>query len=96
MIEFKFEFDEQSYQFCHKIADKMGELFCINYEEAIDRINSQWNGQIIKGDDCLVFHEDEEYWANAIYYTNDSYWWMEEYRDGLKAKVYNQEIGRYE
>lgn len=43
----------------------------------------------------MVFHEDEEYWANAIYYTDDSYWWMPEMPDTLKVKVYNSENGRY-
>ena len=96
MINFKFEVDKESYEFCCQIANKMIEFFNISYEEAIDRINSRWSGQIIKGDNCIVFHEDEEYWAIAIYYTNDSYWWMTENRDRLKAKVYNKKVKRYE
>ncbi len=98
MINFKFEVDKKGYEFCCEIADKMIELFNISHEEAIDRINSQWSGQIIKNDDYnyIVFHEDEEYWANTIYYTDESYWWMEDMRDKLKVKVYNLEVERYE
>ena len=96
LINFKFEIDEESYELRCEIVNKMVELFHISHEEAINRMNSQWRGQIIKGDGCMVFHEDEEYWANSIYYTDNSYWWMQEMGDRLKVKVYNPEKGRYE
>ena len=75
-VKFEFEVDEESYEYCCEIADKMVEFFCISYEEAIARVNSQWRENIMIGYERLLFHELPEDWANHIYYTHDSYWWM--------------------
>ena len=73
-INFNFKTDEQSYEFCLMILNKMIELFKISREEALGRMNRTWNElEFIDAD--IIYHEDEEYWANNIYYGKDSLWW---------------------
>jgi hypothetical protein len=61
-----FETDRQSAEFCELIASRMTALFGISSEEAIGRINRDWRGQKIVGND-IIYHEDEDYWAKTIY-----------------------------
>ena len=84
---FDFKTDKESYEFCMLIANKMVELFKISLNEAIGRINRDWNGKDILGLD-VVYHEDEEYWAKTIYYGHDSFWWLKEGKEELKALPY--------
>lgn len=49
--------------------------------------NSEWLDFVTKNRNGM---------ANAIYYTDDSYWWMTEMQDGLKIKLYNPEEDRYQ
>jgi hypothetical protein len=76
MIAFDFKTDSESQVFCESIVNKMVEMFNINIEEAVGRVNRAWRGQELIGPDRMIYHEDEEYWANTIYYGKDSYWWL--------------------
>lgn len=63
----------------------MVRLFSISLEEAIGRINREWQGKPIVGDD-IVYHEAEDYWAQNIYFGKSSEWWLSP--PGLKPKPY--------
>lgn len=75
MDQFEFETDDESLGFCNTIILEMVKLFAIGESEAVGRVNRFWKGQKIVGEDDLVYHEEENYWANTIYYGKDSYWW---------------------
>lgn len=96
MINFQFEYNKKGYEFCLEIADKMVELFNITYEEAVDRINSQWHDIPLIDDDDIVYHDDAEQWANVIYYREDSGWYDPELKEKLHPKVYNAKTNEYE
>lgn len=76
MSRFSFKTDQESYKYCEEILKKMVALFSIEESEALGRMNRSWEGQDLRGDDEVIYHEDEEYWANTIYYGKGSYWWM--------------------
>lgn len=77
MSSFFFRTDAQAEAFFQKIVERMNQLFHIPIAEAVGRINRQFLGQEIIGNNDLIYHETEEYWAKTIYYEEDSYWWME-------------------
>lgn len=83
---FIFKTDKESYEYCVSIIDKMVELFGITKEEALGRMNKTWGNLELVGDDDLIYHEDEDYWANNIYYGKNSRWWTNP--DGLKPLPY--------
>ena len=87
MSRFKFTTDEKSEEFCMLIVGKMVGLFGITEEEAIGRINRDWEGKEIVGMD-IIYHEDEEYWAKSIYYGHDSAWWIKEGKEEIKPRPY--------
>lgn len=88
MTKFQFQTDTESEDFCNSILIEMVRKFAISEKEALGRINAAWKGaEIYDGD--VIFHEDEVYWANAIYYGNDSMWWQNP--DGLKPLPYSDE-----
>ena len=74
---FPFKTDKRSEEFCNSIAREMVGLFGIPESEAIRRIGSFW-GHLsgIVGDEDMVYHEDESYWARTIYYGAGSFWWI--------------------
>lgn len=76
MSHFSFTTDQGGEAYCALIAGEMERLFGISRQEAIGRINRHWAGQTNVGPDAMVYREDEEFWANTIYYTSDSYWWI--------------------
>lgn len=86
MNNFSFKTDEQSFEFCKSIIQEMVMLFGIDKDEAIGRMNRLWTGLEFLGDEDLIYHEDEEYWANTIYYGKGSFWWKEP--DDLKPLPY--------
>ena len=86
MTRFTFKTDSESAQYCEGILAEMTALFSISADEALGRMNRTWDGQEILGDDDPIYHEDEEYWANTIYYGKDSNWWMNP--EGLKPLPY--------
>jgi hypothetical protein len=73
---FEFETDNQSQAYCELIAHEMCALFGMPLEEAVLRINRHWQGQSIIGEHNLVYHRDENFWANQIYYEDDCSWWV--------------------
>ncbi len=50
------------------IINEMVELFGISSDEAIARINRQWHAQDLSGENEIILHEDEYYWALFIFY----------------------------
>jgi hypothetical protein len=84
-MNFNFETDDESQKFCNAIAEKMSSLFGISIDEAVGRVNREWEGNSIIGDD-IIYHETEEYWANNIFYGKDSDWWLS--RKNLKPRSY--------
>jgi hypothetical protein len=69
--------DSAAQEFCEGIVCEMVSLFSITEEEAISRINTQWSHlESLGGDEELIYHEDEKFWAQDIYYGPDSFWWL--------------------
>ena len=77
MSPFSFRTDVQSEKFCALVADSMISLFGISPDEAVGRINRAWATLELLGDDQIIYHENEDFWANDIYYGMDSYWWTQ-------------------
>ncbi len=77
MATFPFKTDADSQQFCESIASEMTRLFGIAEEEALLRICRFWaHLPEFVGSDDIIYHEDESYWANTIYFGGDSFWWI--------------------
>lgn len=66
-MEFDFETDPESHEFCVTIASIMAERYAISIADAIDRINRLWAGTTFVGEDDIIYHQTESYWANHIY-----------------------------
>ncbi|MFM1652554.1 hypothetical protein ACI7RC_10695 [Brevibacillus sp. B_LB10_24] len=75
MGNFEFITDQESERFCKTIVEKMIDLFSISEEEALGRINRKWRGIKFVGEDHIIYHELEDFWAYDIYYGSDSRWW---------------------
>jgi hypothetical protein len=85
-IKFEFLTDQQSQAFCEKVAAEMCRLFGISLDEAVERIDAHWYEQEILGEDDLVYHEDETFWANQIYYDQSYSWWLEKPPTPMKVR----------
>jgi hypothetical protein len=86
---FRFETDAESNQYFIDIYEKMIKLFGISYDEAIGRINQHFRHvDKFVGDEVLIYHETEEYWAKTIYYGDNSFWWLKEGKEELKPVPY--------
>ncbi len=72
----QFATDGASDTFCREIAAAMVRLFGVGEAEAVGRINRQWRGQDILGDEDIAYHETAEYWAHVMYYGKGSFWWV--------------------
>ena len=84
MSKYRFETDEKGKRFCYQIYMEMMSQFDISKEEAIARINQQWEKRSLVGIN-IVYHVLPEEWAKNIYWGRDSYWWIEgEKRENLK------------
>ena len=83
---YTFTTDAQSRAFFDEIATRLVALFTIGHEEAVGRMNRLWNGQVFTGPDDLIYHEDEDFWANTVFYGGDSKWWTNP--PGLKPLPY--------
>lgn len=75
-MHFPCAIDEQAIRFCEQIATEMTRRFAITPGEAVTRVNSHWCGQQIGGSDEIAYHEDEEFWAQDIFWGHDSSWWI--------------------
>jgi len=83
-VPWTFTTDAESSAACWEIVDELQRLFGVSREEAIGRINRQWNGQEIVGQD-IVYHGTLDYWVHVMYYGADSFWWITgEKREKLK------------
>lgn len=82
---FSFELDNRGKSFCLRIARDMMNLFNISMPEAIGRINKQWKGLKIIGEN-LVYHRGSEEWAKIIYYEDGTFWWVKEWMDENEPK----------
>lgn len=85
-MTFTFRTDDESESFCQTIVNRMIELFGISEDEAIGRVNRQWDRMSLVGKDLAIYHEDEDYWAHAIYFGKSSRWW--DNPPGLKPRPY--------
>ena len=86
MKKFSFPVDDRGKGFCCAIAYEMVRLFSISEDEAVGRINQAWrNVKLIEAEHPL-YHEDEAFWANDIYYGHDSKWWKKP--EDLKPQPY--------
>ena len=61
------ELDERSEEYLMSIKNEMISLFSISEDEAHGRINLFWNKKVFRGDQIMLYHEDETYWAKTIY-----------------------------
>lgn len=69
--------DLEAQEFCKKIVNEMVSLFGITEAEAIARVNNQWaHLESIGGQEELIYHEDEVFWAKDIYFGPEAYWWL--------------------
>ncbi len=74
-MSYEFTTDAESKEFFDQIAGRMVALFGIEPAEAVGRMNRLWKGQSFVGTDTLIYHEDEDFWANNVYYGGDAQWW---------------------
>lgn len=68
MSRFTFPIDSDSEAYCLETAQYMVVNFGISEEDAISRINEQWQHTTLVGDNVLLFHYLPDYWAKFIYY----------------------------
>jgi len=74
-MKFEFETDDQAEAYCEAIANEMEKLFGVSVTETVGRINGQWRGQSLIGEDCMIHRETTEAWAKLIYFECDPAWW---------------------
>lgn len=86
MSTFEFATDDKSHRFGEAIVEEMVRRFQISRDEAVGRTNRHWRGVRIVGEKDVVYHEDEEFWANTIYFGKNSMWWKNP--PGLKPLPY--------
>lgn len=68
MTEFQLVASGEILKLLADIVDEMVVEFAISREEAVARINQQWHGADLSGEDEIILHEDERYWALWIFY----------------------------
>ena len=68
MSEFVFTTDAASGAYCREIAQAMRLFFGITRDNAVKRVNDQWQHTAILGDDNLIYHEPPDYWAKRIFF----------------------------
>ena len=92
MDKFPCAIDEEAESFCDGIAENMANIFDIENEEAVGRINEHWKDVKIGGPNEIAYHEDAEFWAKQIYYENGTYWWQAEWmkEHNPRAKPYSK------
>ncbi|WP_110932688.1 hypothetical protein [Paenibacillus bouchesdurhonensis] len=78
MKELEMIIDQSAEEYLKSIINEMIKLFQISEEEAYGRINRFWSGKNLVGDHIMLYHLNENYWANTIYYRKNSYWWLRE------------------
>ncbi|WP_201009042.1 hypothetical protein [Paenibacillus glycanilyticus] len=83
---FSFKTSKLSEEYCDEIISIMTKEFNISKEEAIGRINDQWEGldwndDINKDDYDIRYHELPEDWAYIIYFGHESQWWKKNKED---------------
>ncbi|MEM7346680.1 MAG: hypothetical protein AAF485_20750 [Chloroflexota bacterium] len=81
-MNFEFFTDDESHDYCIEIMGEMRSLFNISEEEAVARMNREWKGLHLIGDD-LIYHESPSFWAKNICYGSESHWWV----DGVTAVI---------
>jgi hypothetical protein len=75
MGKYKFPTDDEGDRFCYQVYMEMMSQFGISKDEAIARINQQWEKRSLVGMN-IVYHVVPEEWAKTIYWGHDSYWWI--------------------
>jgi hypothetical protein len=75
---FAFKTCAQTRAFCEAIVGEMIRLFDIPEDEAVGRVNGQWQHLDLTDPLDVILHEDEVFWAKDIYFGHDSAWWNDE------------------
>ncbi|MEV0294519.1 hypothetical protein [Nocardia sp. NPDC050710] len=78
MSRFTFRTDDDSEEFFTAIAEEMVAVFGISEDEAIARINYQFDGQAMVGSDNVIYSEPEDFWARDLMYGHHTFWWRDE------------------
>lgn len=78
--------DDEEGRDCEELIQKMVSLFGISEAEALGRLNRAWKDKPLLGEHSLVYHRSAEYWANRIYYGDDSQW--SQHSAGLRPLPY--------
>jgi hypothetical protein len=78
VTRFEFPTNVEAAEYCERILESMRQLFGIDEDDALARINRHWRGQTMTSDDDLraLTHELPDYWARLIYYGPDVKWWI--------------------
>lgn len=66
--------------YCDSIVAEMIELFGIDRDEAVGRLNRHWKGVSFVDQEDIdgLTAELPDYWANRIYYGPNAKWWLDE------------------
>lgn len=68
MSDFLMKTSGETLELLNAIVDEMAGRFSISRAEAVARVNQQWQGTDLSGEDEIILHEDEHYWALWIYF----------------------------
>ncbi|MFD8142171.1 hypothetical protein [Streptomyces sp. NPDC059708] len=74
-----------------EMTDRLG----VGRAEAVARINHRWCGLDLSGEDEIILHEDEYYWALGIYFTEVWDWRPEADRSEWTARPAPEAGSRY-
>jgi hypothetical protein len=86
-MELRLRMSEKARDYVEEIIHELLIRFPITRDEAVGRVNHQWEGLDYIGDADLIFHETPDDWARTIYYGKDSRWWQGE--EGLSPAPYH-------
>ncbi|MEV7544585.1 hypothetical protein [Streptomyces sp. NPDC089915] len=73
----------------------MTERLGVGRAEAVARINRCWSGLDLSGEDEIILHEDEYYWALGMYFTEVEDWHPAADRSGWTVRPAPPEDSEY-
>ncbi|TDF35465.1 hypothetical protein EYS14_18780 [Alteromonadaceae bacterium M269] len=77
-MEFTFETDKESYEFCIDVIKTLSHGFGMSENDALTLINKEWRHIGFFNKEHVFHHESAEYFANELFFGHDSYWWLNE------------------
>jgi len=74
--------------YLERIAGTLRDLFGVDRDEAIGRINRFWQASDFTQPGAVnaLLHEMPDFWAKTIWYGRDAKWWLGE--EGLEPEAY--------